>query len=193
LTAYVGLPQERSNAVAGLVNFIRNVGSGVGTSLVTAVLAQRPQVHRMMMASHTSLHNPNFRDGVNGLALLLSHFGTAMVDAQSQAHARMYGLLLSQSSAIAYIDVYWLIGVGSIIMIILAFFLKRNYPHQGCHVGVIEAVPGERGGNRVSTQVVVQYATLVSLGVGVLGAGDFGLDPPSAGHYTDLPGTLCKV
>ena len=31
MAAYIGLPQEKSNAVAGLVNFMRNIGSGVGT------------------------------------------------------------------------------------------------------------------------------------------------------------------
>ncbi len=29
MAAYIGLPQEKSNAVAGLVNFMRNIGSGV--------------------------------------------------------------------------------------------------------------------------------------------------------------------
>ena len=39
MVAYLGVPQEKSNAVAGLVNFVRNIGAGVGTSAVTTVLA----------------------------------------------------------------------------------------------------------------------------------------------------------
>ncbi len=35
LVAYVGIPPEKNNAVAGIVNFMRNMGSSVGTSLVT--------------------------------------------------------------------------------------------------------------------------------------------------------------
>ncbi len=45
MVAYLGLPQEKSNAVAGLVNFVRNIGSSVGTSAVTTILARRAQVH----------------------------------------------------------------------------------------------------------------------------------------------------
>jgi len=41
MVAYLGLPQEKSNAVAGLVNFVRNIGSSVGTSAVTTILARR--------------------------------------------------------------------------------------------------------------------------------------------------------
>jgi DHA2 family multidrug resistance protein len=130
LAAYVGIPPEKSNDVAGLSNFMRKIGSSVGTSLVTTILAQRTQMHQTMLANYTSLDNPSFRDAVNGLASQLSN-SMAMTDAQNQAFARLYGMVLSQASAIAYIDVYWLIGVGSVVMFALAFFLKRNDPHQG--------------------------------------------------------------
>jgi DHA2 family multidrug resistance protein len=35
LAAYVGIAPEKNNAVSGIVNFMRNMGSSVGTSLVT--------------------------------------------------------------------------------------------------------------------------------------------------------------
>ena len=35
LVAYVGIAPEKNNAVAGIINFMRNIGSSVGTSLVT--------------------------------------------------------------------------------------------------------------------------------------------------------------
>src|SRR5262249_7365365 len=38
LAAYVGIPQEKSNAVSGMINFMRNIGSSVGTSMVTTVI-----------------------------------------------------------------------------------------------------------------------------------------------------------
>src|SRR5262249_25174212 len=42
LVAYVGIPAEKSNAVAGMINFMRNIGSNAGTSLVTTMLLPRP-------------------------------------------------------------------------------------------------------------------------------------------------------
>ena len=52
--AYLGIPRQQSNQVAGLINFVRNMGSSVGTSAVTTILARRAQVHQVMLASHTS-------------------------------------------------------------------------------------------------------------------------------------------
>src|SRR5262249_60985819 len=46
LVAYVGVAPEKNNAVAGIVNFMRNMGSSVGTSLVTTLIARRSQLHQ---------------------------------------------------------------------------------------------------------------------------------------------------
>ena len=46
LVAYIGIPPEKNNAVAGIVNFMRNMGSSVGTSLVTTLIARRSQFHQ---------------------------------------------------------------------------------------------------------------------------------------------------
>ena len=39
MAAYEGLPKEKSNAAAGLINFTRNIGQSVGTSAVTTLLS----------------------------------------------------------------------------------------------------------------------------------------------------------
>ena len=46
LCAYIGIPPEKGNSVSGLVNFMRNIGSSVGTSMVTTMLARRAQFHQ---------------------------------------------------------------------------------------------------------------------------------------------------
>ena len=48
LSAYIGVPSEKGNSVSGLVNFMRNIGSSVGTSMVTTVLARREQFHQSL-------------------------------------------------------------------------------------------------------------------------------------------------
>src|SRR5260370_17686075 len=58
MVAYFGIPQDKSNAVAGLVNFMRNMGSSVGTSAVTTILARRAEVHQALFATPPTLANP---------------------------------------------------------------------------------------------------------------------------------------
>src|SRR6202140_4867535 len=68
LVAYIGIPTEKNNAVAGIINFMRNMGSSVGTSIVTTLLARRAQFHQENLIDHVRAGNPNFQNAVNGLA-----------------------------------------------------------------------------------------------------------------------------
>ncbi|MBV9772100.1 MAG: DHA2 family efflux MFS transporter permease subunit [Bryobacterales bacterium] len=126
MVAYLGLPQDKSNAVAGLINFVRNIGSSVGTSAVTTILARRAQVHQVMLASNTSLGNPAFQNSATALADQLKRAGVGQ--SQLQAYTRIYGTLQNQAMALSYIDAFWLLGIATGIMFLLSFLLKKNNP-----------------------------------------------------------------
>lgn len=128
MVAYLGLPQEKSNAVAGLINFVRNIGASVGTSAVTTILARRAQVHQVMLANHTSLSNPLFRDSAASLTNQLRHAGAG--GAQIQAYSRIYASMRGQASALSYIDTFWMLGIATGIMFLLSFLLKKNNPRR---------------------------------------------------------------
>src|SRR5690349_12143767 len=74
LAAYVGIAPEKNNAVAGMVNFMRNMGSSVGTSLVTTLIARRSQFHQLRLVEHARIDNPNFANRVQGL---MEHYAGA--------------------------------------------------------------------------------------------------------------------
>src|ERR1700745_4320524 len=57
LAAYSGVAPEKGNSVSGLVNFMRNIGSSVGTSMVTTVLARRAQFHQSMLSFHATAYD----------------------------------------------------------------------------------------------------------------------------------------
>ncbi len=96
MVAYLGLPQEKSNAVAGLINFVRNMGSSVGTSAVTTILARRAQVHQVMLANHTSLGNRCF--GARRDACRLNCEMQRGRHAQTMAYSRIYRGMQNQAS-----------------------------------------------------------------------------------------------
>jgi DHA2 family multidrug resistance protein len=126
MVAYLGLPKEKSNAVAGLVNFVRNMGSSVGTSAVTTILARRTQVHQMMLASHTGLGDPRFRDSTTALGDRLGQSGVGRPD--TQALSRVYEIMRNQASTLSYIDAFWILGIAAGIMFLLTFLLRKNNP-----------------------------------------------------------------
>jgi DHA2 family multidrug resistance protein len=135
LVAYIGIPPEKNNAVSGIVNFMRNIGSSVGTSLVTTLLARRAQFHQEILIGHVRAGNPRLQSAVTGLSKQLATSGLDKHSAQIAAYARIYQSIQRQASAAAYIDTFMVLAIGSAMMIFLAFILKKNDPGGG-HVVV---------------------------------------------------------
>ena len=134
--AYIGVAANKNNAVAGLINFVRNIGSSVGTSLVTTILARRSQYHQDILAEHTSRLNPNFQGAIQGTAQRLARGGMNIFDSQLQATARLYASVKAQAATLAYIDTYWVLGVAAMIMFGLSFLLQKNRPGAKATVSV---------------------------------------------------------
>jgi DHA2 family multidrug resistance protein len=126
LSAYSGVPPEKGNSVSGLVNFMRNIGSSVGTSMVTTILAQRAQFHQSVLGYNATNYDPAFRNQISGMTQQLVHAGATIPDAQVQAYGRAYQSVLLQSQTLAYIDMYMILAVAASIMFVLAFIVRKN-------------------------------------------------------------------
>jgi len=134
LAAFTGVPREKGNSVSGLINFMRNIGSSVGTSMVTTLLARRAQFHQTVLTYHATNYDPAFRNQITGLTQQLVHAGATAPDARVQAYGRVYQAVLGQSQTLAYIDTYMLLAVAASIMFVLAFIVRRNDPSGGGEV-----------------------------------------------------------
>jgi DHA2 family multidrug resistance protein len=131
LVSYVGVAAEKTNAVAGMINFMRNMGSSVGTSLVTTMIARRSQFHISTLVGHTGEGHPGFVTAVEGLARRLAGSGMNLHDAQTHAYAQIYRALQAQAATLAYIDTFWVLAIGASIMFAMSFLLAKNDPRGG--------------------------------------------------------------
>jgi len=136
LAGYIGIAPEKANSVSGLVNFMRNIGSSVGTSMVTTLLARRAQFHQTMLAFHTTPSDLPFQNQVNGLSRQLVASGISPADAQINAYARIYQATQAQAQTLAYIDTFMVLAVGAGIMFLLTFLVRKNDPGGGGGVAV---------------------------------------------------------
>jgi DHA2 family multidrug resistance protein len=131
LVAYIGIAPEKNNAVAGLINFMRNMGSSVGTSMVTTLIARRSQFHQEILGDYVRQGSPNFQNLASGLAQRFANSGLSAPDAQKHAYAQIYQLVQAQAASLAYVDTFMVLAVGSAIMFFLSFALKKNTPGGG--------------------------------------------------------------
>jgi DHA2 family multidrug resistance protein len=126
LAAYVGIAPEKNNAVAGIINFMRNMGSSVGTSIVTTVLARRSQFHQLRLVEQTRIDNLNFVHTVQGLTQHFANAGLGKHEASATAYASIYRSLQAQAASMAYIDTFMVLSVCAAVMFFVSFFLKKN-------------------------------------------------------------------
>ena len=136
LASYIGMPLEKSNSVAGLVNFMRNIGSSIGTSMVTTLLARRAQVHQVYLAAHVTAGRSTFNLAARALAARLAAVGVDATTATRQAYGRVYQALIGQATTLAYIDTFWVLATGAAIMFVLSFALRKNEPGGGGEMAV---------------------------------------------------------
>jgi DHA2 family multidrug resistance protein len=117
-----------------MVNFMRNIGSSVGTSIVTTLLARRAQFHQEVLIGHIRADNPRLQKAVGNLSQHLVQSGLDKHGAQVAAYSRIYQSIQAQSGAAAYVDTFMVLAVGSGIMFFLSFILKKNDPGGGGRV-----------------------------------------------------------
>ncbi len=128
LASYVGMPPEKSSSVSGLINFMRNIGSSVGTSMVTTLIARRAQFHQVHLVANVAPGQPTFAQAVAALAAHLTASGMNAERAMTQAYALIYRTLIAQASTLAYIDTFFILAAGAGIMFLLSFTLRKNDP-----------------------------------------------------------------
>ena len=132
LVAYIGIAPEKNNAVAGIINFMRNIGSSVGTSLVTTMLARRSQFHQNRLVEYARPDNPEFPKRRHRPGAVNSRTpGLDPVNSQRAAVGTVYQAVQAQAASLAYIDIFMVLSVGAGIMFFLTFFLEKNDPGGG--------------------------------------------------------------
>ena len=131
LAGYIGMPAEKANSVAGIINFMRNIGSSVGTSLVTTLLARRSQVHQLELSQHTTPFDPALQNQVKALSQQLVHSGASVHDAPKLAYGLLYRAVGGQAASLAYIDTFMVLAITAGIMFLLSFIVRKNDPKAG--------------------------------------------------------------
>ncbi len=132
--AYAFLPRDKNNAASGLMNLARNIGGSVGISFVTTMLDRRTQVHLTDFASHVNNGNPALQSMIRGAEQAMRAHGASAADAAQQSYALIQGTIQRQAAMLAYIDCFWLLGVAILIMIPMAFLVKKSKPGGGMAV-----------------------------------------------------------
>lgn len=129
-TALGGLPRELMGDASGIFNLMRNIGGGIGISIVTTMISRGGQFHQNMLSENLSPGNPRFQEFFQGLSAYMSKFSDP-VTAKLQALAVLNSLLGQQSSLLAYLDNFRFLGVLCLLCVPGALIMRRALPARG--------------------------------------------------------------
>ena len=127
--AYVGMPKEDSNQVAGLINFARNIGGSILIAITGAQVTNRTLWHQQHLQSAMTPASIAYQQQTHALSGFLGgHFGGP--NGGGMAIASIYNQLNLQAAVQGYQDVYMELSYMSVVLVALAFLLNKNKPGQ---------------------------------------------------------------
>jgi MFS transporter, DHA2 family, multidrug resistance protein len=128
--AYVGMPREQSNQVAGLINFARNIGGSILIAVTNAQVTNRTEWHQQHLQAAMQSGSIAFQQHSQTLSGFFgNHFGGP--NGATFALANIYSQLNRQAAVQGYQDVYMELSWMSMGLIVLAFLLSKNRPGAG--------------------------------------------------------------
>jgi len=120
-TAMGRLRNEQMGNATGIYNLMRNLGGGIGISMMATWLARGAQAHQVTLVSHLTPYDPVYRQQLHRLqAGLAAHANPAT--APGQALAVLYNLVVQQARLLAFVDIFRLIsflGLGCVPLVLL--------------------------------------------------------------------------
>ncbi len=132
--AYIGIPKEQSNQVAGLINFVRNIGGSIFIAITGAEVTNRSLYHQAQLQNNMSSLNIPYQQYSQGVGAALGQtFGKA--NGQMMGNAAIYQQLNQQAGMLGYQDVYKLLFWMALGMVFFAFLLNKNKPGAGAGGG----------------------------------------------------------
>jgi DHA2 family multidrug resistance protein len=122
---YVGVPQNKRNQVAGISNFLRNIGGAVGVSLLNNYLSRSGQVETTSLVSHAQHSNPFFMRQLSGMTQNFIAQGYGKAIASQKALAQFSQQISLQAGVLSFENAFWLMGLLVALLIPLPFIMKR--------------------------------------------------------------------
>jgi DHA2 family multidrug resistance protein len=119
------IPREEIGNATSLFNVMRNIGGSVGIAVTATVLARRQEVHRVMLIEHVTQYDTDVMSRLAQMRQFFVSQGADVVTATGRAYAAIYGMLQRQAAMLAFLDLFWILGVMFLLMVPLLVMMRR--------------------------------------------------------------------
>jgi DHA2 family multidrug resistance protein len=127
---YVGVPRNKFNQVSGISNFLRNLGGGIGVSLLNNFISRQGQTHRVALTAHTNHANPFFERQLQAMTQNFIAMGASPSQASHRALAQLSAQVNLQSNVLSFANSFWILGFLILFLVPLPFLMRRPSPEE---------------------------------------------------------------
>ena len=126
------IPKAETSYGTSLYNTMRNIGSSIGISFVTTLVARRSQFHQQVLGDKIAASSAIGQQTFARLTPFLAQQGFDRVTAAHKAGGLVYRLLGQQAALLSYEDAFYLMGIFFLANIPLVL-LMRGAEHNRRH------------------------------------------------------------
>jgi len=124
--AYVGMPSNKSNQIAGMNNFMRNLGGSIWISLQSTYFQHLSYKHHASLSAHATVGNPLFRNKLAILTQIFTRQGIQLNEATARAYALIGRMISVQASVLAYVDIISLMALVLMCLVVVPIFMQGS-------------------------------------------------------------------
>jgi DHA2 family multidrug resistance protein len=134
--AYSQLRPDQNNKASSLTNFFRNWGGSFGIAFATTIAERRQNFHQSRVGGNIAASSPELQQNIHQTSAYLQTHGFSPADAVTAAYGRVYEQLHAQTQLLAFMDVFHIIGVITLIaapLVLLTKSFKAPAKSSGAH------------------------------------------------------------
>jgi DHA2 family multidrug resistance protein len=130
--AMARLPNEQIGNASGLYNLLRNIGGGIGISMINTVLARHEQIHRAYLVHDITPGNPLLQQQLHGLTGYLQTAPVQSIYLPAQRALDIVDQSVSQQSALlSFVDDFHYLALACALCVPVVFLLKKTRGKKG--------------------------------------------------------------
>ena len=124
ILTYATLSRDQLRDATCLFAMLRNIVGSASVSVTTAWIVERSQTHMADLSQHLTPFDPAFAQATDRSSAALTAIGMTPAGAAAATQGQFYHSLIQQSSLLAYLDIFQVMGLMAIAVIPVAILFK---------------------------------------------------------------------
>jgi DHA2 family multidrug resistance protein len=124
--SYSSLPRSLNADATALYSMFRNISGSVGIAAITALGAERQQVHRAYLAQHLSPYDQSYQELLARHTQTLQALGQTPANAHEAAMGLLNQVLNKQAAILSYMDLYAYVAFAAFCLVPLTLLFRSG-------------------------------------------------------------------